>query len=56
LGNVPEDDMRRTFNLGIGLIMVVSRKRAPDILKLLKKKRETGFVVGEVVRSRKGKG
>ena len=56
LGNVPEEDMRRTFNLGIGLIMIVSRKKAPDILKFLKKKKETGFVLGEVMQSRKGRG
>ncbi|NBC16368.1 MAG: phosphoribosylformylglycinamidine cyclo-ligase [Bacteroidetes bacterium] len=28
LGDVPEDDMRRTFNLGIGLIAVVDREAA----------------------------
>ncbi len=32
IGNVPEEDMRATFNLGIGLIMVVS-KTAVDSVK-----------------------
>ena len=27
LGDIPEDDWRRTFNLGIGMIFVVSRAR-----------------------------
>jgi len=45
-GNVPLDDMRRTFNMGVGMIMVVDpakvdevRKTDPDI-----------WVLGEVVK------
>lgn len=34
LGNVPEDDMRATFNLGIGLIAIV----APDSIEQVEKK------------------
>ncbi len=32
LGNVPEEDMRRTFNLGIGMILIVDRDDAPGLL------------------------
>jgi phosphoribosylformylglycinamidine cyclo-ligase len=42
LGNVPEDDMRATFNLGIGLVAVVSPDKAGDI-------REKAFNMGEEV-------
>lgn len=31
-GDVPEEDMQRTFNLGIGLVMVVEKSAAPDLL------------------------
>jgi phosphoribosylformylglycinamidine cyclo-ligase len=31
IGNVPEDDMRATFNLGIGLIAVVSKTNVDAI-------------------------
>ncbi len=48
VGNVPEDDMRRTFNLGIGLVVVVAKKEVPDLLKYLRKKGETGIVMGTV--------
>lgn len=48
LGGVPEDDMRRTFNLGIGLIAIVSRGSADRVLAFLKK-RDPGIVMGEVV-------
>ena len=34
IGNVPEDDMRATFNLGIGLIAVVDAQSAKEIKEL----------------------
>ncbi len=49
LGNVPEDDMRRTFNLGVGLVAIVSRKDETAVLKHLDKKGERGFVIGRVI-------
>ncbi len=33
LGNVPEDDMRATFNLGIGLIAIVDPENADEVKK-----------------------
>ena len=48
LGKVPEADMRRTFNLGIGIIMMVSRRQSDDILSSLGKRGEQGHVIGEV--------
>jgi phosphoribosylformylglycinamidine cyclo-ligase len=50
VGNVPEDDMRRTFNLGVGLIAIVAKKNADDVLNFLKKKGENAIVIGEVVK------
>ncbi|MEK6756353.1 MAG: phosphoribosylformylglycinamidine cyclo-ligase [Bacteroidota bacterium] len=50
-GNVPEEDMRRTFNLGVGLILIVPPADADRVLKVLKRKRERAFVIGEVVRA-----
>ncbi len=49
LGNVPEDDMRRTFNLGVGLVAIVSGNDEGDVLKHLKKNGERGFVIGRVI-------
>jgi phosphoribosylformylglycinamidine cyclo-ligase len=34
-GKVPEDDMRRTFNLGVGMILVVSPESVGDVLAAL---------------------
>jgi phosphoribosylformylglycinamidine cyclo-ligase len=49
VGDVPEEDMRRTFNLGVGLILIVDSKNADTIMAALKKKNERPFIMGEVV-------
>ena len=48
--NIPEQDWRRTFNLGIGMILVVSKRDLPEAAKMLKKLRERWYQIGEVVR------
>ncbi len=48
-GNVPEDDLRRTFNLGVGLVLVVDKHRADAVSSALQRKREKPFIIGEVV-------
>jgi phosphoribosylformylglycinamidine cyclo-ligase len=49
LGNVPHEDMRRTFNLGIGYILIVRPDKADALLNALKRKREKPVIVGEVL-------
>jgi phosphoribosylformylglycinamidine cyclo-ligase len=52
-GNVPAHDMRRTFNMGIGYIMVVPEDTADDAVSILE---ETGFIsyrIGSIVKGRK---
>lgn len=48
MGEVPESDMRRTFNLGIGLIIIVSPKEADAMVRVLRRRREHPVVMGEV--------
>ncbi len=48
VGQVPEYDMTRTFNLGVGLIFIVDKKNVDKTLQLLKSKKEKPFVMGEV--------
>ncbi len=48
LGNVPEDDMRRTFNLGIGMILVVAPENADAIQKAIEEKGETTWMIGTI--------
>ncbi|MCC5904782.1 MAG: phosphoribosylformylglycinamidine cyclo-ligase [Balneolaceae bacterium] len=47
-GNVPENDMRATFNLGIGLIAVVSENAIPEVKQAANSLGEEIFEMGEV--------
>lgn len=51
VGNVPEDDWRRTFNLGIGMVLVVGAKQAAEARRKL---RTPHVVLGEIVKSPRG--
>jgi phosphoribosylformylglycinamidine cyclo-ligase len=48
-GGVSDDEMRRTFNLGIGMIAVVPEDSAREILERLRAMNERAFLIGEVV-------
>lgn len=47
LGKVPEEDMRRTFNLGIGLIVITSEAQSREVLERLAD--EHPVVIGRVI-------
>jgi phosphoribosylformylglycinamidine cyclo-ligase len=49
LGNVPDDDYRRTFNLGVGMVLIVPQKKLKFVSKLLKSQNEPFYEVGRVV-------
>jgi phosphoribosylformylglycinamidine cyclo-ligase len=48
-GEVEDEEMRKVFNLGIGLIAVVSRKDLKKTMALAEKLREKPVIVGEVI-------
>src|SRR5262249_27598373 len=52
IGNIPDEDFRRTFNLGIGMIFVVARKDLARVSAALKKLGEAFHEIGEVVKVR----
>src|SRR5438552_3519667 len=54
IGNMPEDDWRRTLNLGIGMILVVAEKDEMRAERVLKKMGETCYRIGRVIRSKRG--
>ncbi len=51
VGSVPEQDMRRTFNLGLGLVMIVRKDRVDHLMGYLKSKEENAYIIGEVVKA-----
>jgi phosphoribosylformylglycinamidine cyclo-ligase len=52
LGNIPEDDFRRTFNLGIGMVVIVPENKIGFVSQILKKLREPFSLIGRVIRSK----
>jgi len=50
-GNVPEDDMRRTLNLGIGMVAVVNPDQTEAVIAALGKAGERAFAIGRVANS-----
>jgi phosphoribosylformylglycinamidine cyclo-ligase len=55
IGRIPEQDWRRTFNLGIGMILVVSPRKLAEAGKLLDTLREPWYPIGAVIPARKEK-
>ena len=51
-GCVPKEDMLRTFNMGVGMLLVVARRRLTMVATALKKKRERFWLLGEIVAGR----
>ena len=48
-GPVEEDEMRKTFNLGVGLVAVVAREGAERAIEALRASGEVAWVLGEVI-------
>jgi phosphoribosylformylglycinamidine cyclo-ligase len=56
IGSIPEADWRRTFNLGVGMILVVPKAKADAARRTLTKAGEKPWVIGEVIAQRRGRG
>lgn len=54
LGGVPIEDMRRTFNLGLGMILIVPAEQAGAVMEEAQRLGEKPYLVGEVVAGEPG--
>ncbi|MBI5634650.1 MAG: phosphoribosylformylglycinamidine cyclo-ligase [Nitrospirae bacterium] len=54
LGNVPAEDMKRTFNMGIGFAMIVDRAEADKTITLLKKAGYDAYRIGSMEKGVEG--
>ena len=52
-GNIPERDMYNTFNMGIGMAVIVPEDQVEKTLSLLKEAGEEAYLIGEVVEGNK---
>jgi phosphoribosylformylglycinamidine cyclo-ligase len=48
IGNVPTSDMKRSFNLGMGMVMIIKKENINKAEAYLKEKKEPYCILGEV--------
>ena len=53
-GNIPERDMFNTFNMGVGMTIIVSKEDADRSLSILKEHGEDAYVLGTISKSDEG--
>jgi phosphoribosylformylglycinamidine cyclo-ligase len=52
IGNIPEDDYRRTFNLGVGLVVAIPARGVAKAEAILNRAGESPFRIGSVTAAR----
>jgi len=54
VGNIPERDMFNTFNMGVGMSVVVAKEDAEKAISILKANGEDAYILGEIVKGSEG--
>lgn len=54
LGNIEQNEMFNTFNMGIGLVMIVDSKDTDKVMSALHAMQEKAYVIGTIVRGEGG--
>ena len=49
-GNIPERDMFNTYNMGVGMSIVVNKEDADKAIEILKDNGEDAYIIGEIVK------
>jgi phosphoribosylformylglycinamidine cyclo-ligase len=55
LGKIDRDELLQTFNLGVGMILVVPAKHISRVETELRRRREKFYLIGRIERARRGK-
>ena len=50
LGNIPQPEMLRTFNMGIGMVLVAPHKKFKRVMNLLDRAGERAYTIGRIVK------
>lgn len=53
-GNIPERDMFNTYNMGVGMVLVVPANQADRAKEVLKAQGQECYMIGEIVHGEKG--
>ncbi len=51
VGKIPERDMFNTFNMGVGMSVVVSKTDADKAIEILRANGEKAYIMGEIIKS-----
>lgn len=54
VGNIPEQDMYNTFNMGVGMVLAIDKANVETAIEILKENGETAFVLGQTAESNDG--
>ncbi len=52
-GNIPDKEMYHTFNMGVGMVLIVEPKSAAAIISKLSKMNLKSWIIGEVIKGKK---
>ena len=53
VGNIPERDMYNTFNMGIGMAIIIKKGQEQKAIEILKQQGEEAYIIGEVTEGNK---
>ena len=53
-GNIPERDMFNTYNMGVGMSVVVAPEDVERAIEILRANGEDAYVIGEIIKSEDG--
>ena len=53
-GSIPERDMFNTYNMGVGMSIIVSKEDADKAVEILRANGEDAYIIGEIVESDEG--
>ncbi len=52
-GKISDEEMYRTFNMGIGMVLIVSQNDASKVINELKMTRYDSYIIGRVIKGNK---
>ena len=52
IGNIEERDMFNTFNMGVGMCIIVSKKEAEKTIEILNSCKEDAYIIGKIIENK----
>ena len=52
-GGVPDEELYQVFNMGIGMIAIVSARKANHVVKFIRAKKHDAWIIGEITKGRR---